>query len=183
MKLSYIGKTTFNINGTIIHPTLAIPLNKMFNELKALNDEKHDMLIKEYDQLQLVMIDEISLVGNKMLTYIDHRLRVIKQIHNQFMVGFDIILTRDLYQAPLVQDSWIFKFKTNSLNILGTNLLHEKLKCHELKQIMKQNDINFINILNRFQTTSKTFENINFINKFVLKHHLWTTPYHRVYAL
>ncbi len=69
------------------------------------------MLIKKYDQLQLVMMDEISLVGNKMLTYIDHRLRVIKQIHNQFMGGFDIILTRDLYQAPLVQDSWIFKFK------------------------------------------------------------------------
>ncbi len=40
MKLSYIGKENFNINGTIIHSTLAIPLNKMINELKALNDEK-----------------------------------------------------------------------------------------------------------------------------------------------
>ncbi len=35
MKLSYIGKATFNINGTTIHSALAILLNKMFNELKA----------------------------------------------------------------------------------------------------------------------------------------------------
>jgi hypothetical protein len=34
---------------------------------------------------------------------------------------------------------------------------------------MKQNDINFINILNRFRTTSQTFENINFINKICFK--------------
>ncbi len=34
---------------------------------------------------------------------------------------------------------------------------------------MKQNDINFINILNRFRTTSQTFEDINFINKVCFK--------------
>jgi hypothetical protein len=55
------------------------------------------------------VIDDFFLIGNKMLTFIDHRLHVIKQIHNQFMDGLDIIMTRDLYKAPLVQDSWIFK--------------------------------------------------------------------------
>jgi hypothetical protein len=34
---------------------------------------------------------------------------------------------------------------------------------------MRQNNINFINILNRFQTTSQTFEDINFINKTCFK--------------
>jgi hypothetical protein len=38
MKLTYIGKTTFHINGTTIHSTLTIPLNKNYNELKA-NDK------------------------------------------------------------------------------------------------------------------------------------------------
>jgi hypothetical protein len=32
-----------------IHSTLTIPLNKKFNELKTLNDEKHDSLIKNND--------------------------------------------------------------------------------------------------------------------------------------
>jgi hypothetical protein len=39
-KLMYIGKTTFHINGTTIHSGLVIPLNKSYNELKTLNDEK-----------------------------------------------------------------------------------------------------------------------------------------------
>jgi hypothetical protein len=34
---------------------------------------------------------------------------------------------------------------------------------------MRQNDINFINILNRFRTTLQTFEDINFINKICFK--------------
>jgi hypothetical protein len=91
------------------------------------------MLLKTYDQLQLIMIDDFLKIGNKMLTIIDHRLCVIKQVHNQFMGGLDVIMTKDLYQVLLVQDSWIFKFKTNSLNIFGTNLWHENMKCYELK--------------------------------------------------
>jgi len=68
-----------------------------------------------------------------MLTFIDHKLCVIKQVHNQFMGGLDVIMIRNFYQAPLVRNSWIFKFKTNSLNIFGTNLWHENMKCYELK--------------------------------------------------
>jgi hypothetical protein len=34
---------------------------------------------------------------------------------------------------------------------------------------MRQNDINFINILNRFLTTSQTFEDIDFVNKICFK--------------
>ncbi len=125
---------------------------------------------KIYDQLQLVVMDEIFLVCNKMLTFIDHKLLcVIKQVHNQFMGGLDITMIGDLYQVSSIQDSWIFKSKTSSLNILGTNLWHENIKCYELKQVMRQNDINFINTLNRFRTTSQTFENINFINKTCFK--------------
>jgi len=46
MKLTYIGKTTNNINGMTIHSTFVIPLNKNFNKLKALSDERQDSLIK-----------------------------------------------------------------------------------------------------------------------------------------
>ncbi len=49
MKLTYTRKVAFNINGTITHSTLVIPLNKNQNELKALSDEKHDTLIITYD--------------------------------------------------------------------------------------------------------------------------------------
>jgi len=90
-------------------------IKSIFNELKALNDEKHGTLIKPHDQLQLIVIDDFFLIDNKILTFIHCRLRVIKQVHNQFMGGLDIIMTGNLYQAALVRDSWIFKSKTKPL--------------------------------------------------------------------
>ncbi len=74
-----------------------------------MSDEKHDILITTYDQLQLVVIDEISLVSNKMLSFIDCKLHVIKQIHKFFMNVFNVIMIGDFCQAFLVQDLWIFK--------------------------------------------------------------------------
>ncbi len=71
---------------------LAIPLNKKYNELKALSDEKRDNLIKTYDQLQMLIINEISLIGNIMLTFIDHKLCDIKQTHNKFVGGLNVIM-------------------------------------------------------------------------------------------
>jgi hypothetical protein len=41
MKLTYTRKDAFNINGTTIHSTLVILLNKNFNELKALSVMKN----------------------------------------------------------------------------------------------------------------------------------------------
>jgi len=35
----------------------------------------------------------------------------MKQVHNQFMGGLDVIMTCDFYQTPLVQVSWIFSSK------------------------------------------------------------------------
>lgn len=78
MKLANIGKVAFNINCITIHSTLVIPLNKIFNELKTLNNEKRDTLINVYDQLWLFVIDEISLFGNRILTFVDHKLQTIK---------------------------------------------------------------------------------------------------------
>ncbi len=68
MNLIYIGKIAFNIDGMTIHFAFAITLNVIFNRLNALSDEKGDTLIKNYDQLHLLVIDGISLVGN---TFID----------------------------------------------------------------------------------------------------------------
>ncbi len=95
MKLVYIRKITFNINGTTIHLGLAIPLHK---SLKTLNDEKCDTLIKTHDQLQSIVIGEISLVNNRILSFIDHKIHVIKQIHKKFMGGIDVVMISNFDQ-------------------------------------------------------------------------------------
>lgn len=100
---------------------LVIPLNKNYNELKALNDEKPDNLIKTYDQLQMLIIDEILLINNRMLTFIDYKLCDIKQYTTNLWVALMLYwCIGDFYQASSIQDLWIFKLKTNAFNILGT---------------------------------------------------------------
>lgn len=97
MKLASTRKATFNINETIIHSTLIITLNRNLNKFLKLINERWDSLIKRYQQLHLLIIDEIYFVADKLLTFINNRLRVIKQVHNEFVGGFDIIMIGDYY--------------------------------------------------------------------------------------
>jgi len=114
----------------MIHFEFAIPLNKNLTKLNALSDERWDTFIKTYDQLCLLVIDEVSLVSNRMLSFIDCRLRIIKQVHNEFMGGLDVIMTNDFYQAPPIRDSWILKPITNTFNIIALNYWLEYVQCY-----------------------------------------------------
>jgi hypothetical protein len=55
------------------------------------------------------VIDEISLVGVKMFNIINNWLRSIKHIQFVFLGDIGVIMTSDLYQAPLVKIVGSFK--------------------------------------------------------------------------
>jgi hypothetical protein len=59
MKLTYIRKTSFNINGTTIHFALKISLHKNIKKVNTLNDKRCDTFIKTYDQHHLLVINKI----------------------------------------------------------------------------------------------------------------------------
>jgi hypothetical protein len=44
-----------------------------------------------------------------MLSFIDRKLNIIKQVHNEFIGGLDVIMIGVFYRAPPIRDSWIFK--------------------------------------------------------------------------
>ncbi len=79
MKLTYIRKVAFNINGTTF--CTCNSTNQQSDKFKALSEEKYKILVKIYDKLQMLIINEISLISNKMLTLIECRLHDIKQAH------------------------------------------------------------------------------------------------------
>lgn len=84
------------------------------------------------------------------------------------MGGLNIIMTRFLPSSSC-KNSWIFKPKTIVFTILGTSFCHEHVKCYELQQVMRQHDEIFIDILNRFQTTSYIIKDISFYEQMLLK--------------
>jgi hypothetical protein len=130
-----------------------------------LSDERRNNFTKKYGQLRLLVIDEIFLIRSRMFAMVDWRMRTIMQIHNDFMGGLDVIVTGDLYQAPPVLDCWIYNSQSAGLNELAPNFWKEKVECYELTQVMYQKDLQFIDILNRFQTTTQTEHDIAFINR------------------
>jgi hypothetical protein len=75
-----------------------------------------------------------------MLTFVDYKLGDIKKTPKEFMGGLDVIMTSGFYQTSPMQDSWIFKSRTNGLNILGILFWQENIKFYELKLAMCQND-------------------------------------------
>ncbi len=146
--MAYTRKTTFNIDGTTIHSSLSMPFN--YKDLSSLSSEWLDNLIKKYDQLQLMVLDEISSMGKKLLKFTNLQLRSIKSVHTKFFGNIDVIITSDFYQIQFVCDVGLFKINMNNTNSLAPIFWMEKIKFYELKQVMRQSDEQFINILNQF---------------------------------
>jgi len=68
------GKAAFGIGGLTLHSVFSLPINQTSGPLRPLgNDTLNTMHCKLID-IQLIIVDEISMVGSKMLGYLDQRL-------------------------------------------------------------------------------------------------------------
>jgi hypothetical protein len=134
--MASIGKVAFNIDSLIIHLALNILVQQSLSSLLKLSSNSLNKLTCQYEQLQLVVIDEISFVGARMFYVIDNRLRSIKHIQNNFFGGVDVIITSEFYQTPLMKDSWIFQNIKNNVNALAPNFWQTYVQCNELNKIM-----------------------------------------------
>ena len=92
--VAYTGNTTYNAGGTIVHFAFLMPFNK--SQFLPLSKEMLDTLSKLYEELQLVFIDEASLIGSRFLYSIDSRLRSIKHGQTKYFGNIDMIFCGDL---------------------------------------------------------------------------------------
>ncbi len=92
-----IGKVAFNIDGLIIHSTLNIHVQQSLSSLPNLSSNLLNRLTCWYEQLQLIVMDEILLVGVRMFNVINNKLRSIKHIQKNIFGGVDVIMRNDLY--------------------------------------------------------------------------------------
>ena len=57
--MAYIGKAAYNIDGASIHSSILLPLK--CKNLPSVSSERLDIVVKKYHQVQLHVLDEISL--------------------------------------------------------------------------------------------------------------------------
>ena len=144
-----------------INTGLAIPKDTGVN-LPALSDQKRTQLRILLAELELIIIDEISMVSNTRLLNIH---KILKEIfattNSRLFAGISIISVGDLYQLPPIrqQPMAIFADYKND----AYNLWHpwHCFKMIELDEVMRQKgDVKFTELLNRCRTGSQTEDDI-----------------------
>jgi len=162
------GTAAHNVHGNTIHHAFNILPNRNFN-YQNMTAEKLNTYQVKYRDLSVVMVDEISMVGNKLFNYINLRLQEIKKNKKPFG-GVHIIVIGDLFQLKPVFDHWIFDDLNTSYGSLATNLWKTNFSFVELSEIMRQkDDQQFANILNRLREGIHSQQDISVLENRLIK--------------
>ena len=165
---AYMGFAAFNIGGQTICSAFHKKIYQGTSLLSA--DELNTFRIK-YRHLKVVIIDEISMVGTQLLSFIDTRLQQLTGTKRTFG-GLSIIAVGDFYQLKPVGDSMIFHDLEKEASSLAPNLWKELFKMYELVDIMRQKeDHEFAQLLNRLRLNEMTEEDKNKLQTRVVDRH------------
>ena len=112
--LAPTGKAAYGIKGNTVHSALAIPACQSLKTYKPLDSSRLNTLRCKLRAVQLIFLDEISMIGNTMLNVqINNRLKDIKGSKEVFG-SISIIALGDLFQLEPVMDSYVLKDMKNS---------------------------------------------------------------------
>ena len=168
------GMAAFNIEGQTIHSSLLLNLGqKRNNSHSRLSDEQRNTLRCKLRDLQIIIIDEISMVGADTLLEIHRRLDEL--FHSSFDFGcISILAFGDLYQLPPVGQSFVFEKPSDKYLQCAGITLWDNFSFFEITEIMMQKDDKlFAELLNRVRTSTHTKTDIETLKIVVLrKYHL-----------
>jgi ATP-dependent exoDNAse (exonuclease V) alpha subunit len=176
------GVAAMNAGGETIHSFLQLPFSPFvpgnkggFSGVAA--EDKHSLLanlrlretkLRLLRNLELLIIDEVSMVRCDMLDEIDLVLRHVRKSPLPFG-GVQMVFIGDLFQLPPVatQDDWeILKHFYASTYFFDSHVLRENpLTYIELKKIYRQKDQTFIDILNSVRNGEVTQREIDILNE------------------
>jgi hypothetical protein len=120
-------------------------------------------------EMELLIIDEVSMMRADLLDAIDVVLRTIKKRKSLPFGGTQILFIGDLYQLPPVvrSEEWDFlKRHYSTPYFFDARVLHQFQPVYiELEKIYRQTDQRFISILNHFRDNAITREDIQTLNQ------------------
>ena len=147
---AFTGTAAFNIGGNTLHHLFSLP-KFMSLPYEPLKEQNLSEMRVELGDLQILVIDEVSMVYKRLLYYVHERLVQIKKCKEPFG-GVSVIAVGDFYQLPPVKQRKDERlYKTNVLYPVDYWL--DFFKVVELTEIMRQReDISFAVVLNELRT-------------------------------
>lgn len=117
--------------------------------------------------LQLLIIDEVSMVRADLMDHIDVELRRIRRNSKPFG-GVQLLMIGDLQQLPPIahggEDELLRQYYKTLYFFSSTALKSMKYSCIELKNVYRQTDRHFIDILNHARDCTLTSQDISDLN-------------------
>ena len=152
------GTAAFTVGGYTIHSALKVPrkLPNCPSEIKDLAPDQANTLQVKLSNLQLLIIDEVSMVNRRVFHCIHKRLRQIKRIpisdKTAYFGNVAILAVGDMYQLPPVKaHPLVIRDQKQSID-----MWHDLFTLVELDEIMRQkHDQTFAEALNRLRTHKK----------------------------
>ena len=162
--IAFTGKAAYMIGGETVHGAFGIFRGESYRNYVSLGFDRLNTFRAKYCDLKVLLIDEISLIGNHLLNFINLRLQEICGNSERFG-GIHVIAFGDLYQLSPVMDPWIFENLKSVGGILCPNLWKQNFLYYPLTEIMRQKeDYDFAMILNRIRVGKHTKQDIQILN-------------------
>ena len=166
------GVAAINAGGVTIHSFFQLPISLFIPEAKGFraNDDttnRHSLLSrlrmnsekkKLLQELELLVIDEISMVRCDTLDAVDTILRHIRHRHHELFGGVQVLFIGDLFQLPPVikDEEWnILSEYYSSPFFFSSQVLREQPPLYiEFDKIYRQSDERFIHVLNQVRNNN-----------------------------
>lgn len=183
--LAPTGVAAINAGGQTIHSFFQLPFgpfvldDKRLRTSKDLGDLDDTTIYSTFryredkriilEQLELLIIDEISMVRCDTLDVIDRVLRVFRKKPNLPFGGVQVILIGDTFQLPPIADfeQWeILKDYYQSPFFFSSKVVIDNKPIYiELKKIYRQKEQEFIDLLNKIRVNQINDLELNNLNK------------------
>jgi hypothetical protein len=181
------GIAALNAGGVTIHSFFQLPFSGFIPEFgvnptytNSVKFETKETLMRHFSMnktrlkiirnIELLIIDEVSMLRADLLDAMDWTLRNIRRVHEPFG-GVQVLFIGDLLQLPPVvkQEEWqVLSAYYDGVFFFHAKVLKEIQPLYiELTTIYRQQDQNFIQVLNNLRNNKITPEDVEVLNKYV----------------
>lgn len=178
------GIAAINAGGETIHSFLQLPFTPFvpgtaggFGTAGGNVEDKHSLLarlrlrdtkLQLLRKLQLLIIDEVSMVRADLLDAMDLVLRHVRRRYDRPFGGLQVVFIGDMFQLPPVvpQEDWeILRRFYPGAYFFDSQVIRQYPPLYiELSKVYRQKDKTFVDILNRIRTGNVTHNDIDLLN-------------------
>lgn len=172
------GVAAINAGGVTLHSLFHLPFTPFIPLTQSKSGNSHPILSQiKYNRerlnllrsMELLVIDEASMVASHTIDAIDTILKYVKRNYTKPFGGTQLLFIGDLYQLPPVvkNQEWdLLKNYYPSVFFFDSIVLRENIPVMiELKDIFRQQDSIFIDILNGVRNNNLSLKNFDLLNE------------------